>query len=37
MSEMQDKLNRGEITLDEYHAAWIAQMEENERLSRPDV
>jgi hypothetical protein len=32
MSELQDKLDRGEITLEEYHASWIAQMEENERL-----
>jgi hypothetical protein len=32
MSELQDKLDRGEITLYEYHASWIAQMEENERL-----
>jgi hypothetical protein len=23
MSELQDKLDRGEITLDEYHASWI--------------
>ena len=26
------KLDRGEITLDEYHALWVAEMEENERL-----
>jgi hypothetical protein len=32
MSELQDKLDRGEITLDEYHELWIAQMAENERL-----
>jgi hypothetical protein len=32
MSELQDKLDRGEITLDEYHASWITQMAENERL-----
>jgi hypothetical protein len=32
MSELQDKLDRGEITLDEYHALWVAEMEENERL-----
>jgi hypothetical protein len=28
MSELQDKLDHGEITLDEYHASWIAQMAE---------
>ena len=32
MSELQDKLDGGEITLDEYHASWIDQMAENERL-----
>ena len=32
MSELQDELDRGDNTLDEYHASWIAQMEENERL-----
>jgi hypothetical protein len=33
MSELRGKLDRGEITLDKYHASWIAQkMEENERL-----
>jgi hypothetical protein len=32
MSELQDKLDRCEIILDQYHASWIAQMEENERL-----
>jgi hypothetical protein len=32
MSELQDKLERGEITLDKYHASWIDQMAENERL-----
>jgi hypothetical protein len=32
MSELEDKLDRGEITLDEYYASWIAQMAENERL-----
>jgi hypothetical protein len=32
MSELQDKLDRGEITLDAYHARWVAEMEENERL-----
>ena len=32
MSELQDKLDRGEITLDKYHASWIAQTAENERL-----
>jgi hypothetical protein len=36
MSELQDKLDRGEITLEEYHASWITQMAENERLY-PDV
>jgi hypothetical protein len=33
MSELQDKLDRGEITLDEYHDRWIAETEENERLN----
>jgi hypothetical protein len=32
MSELQDKLDRGEITLDEYHERWLAEIEENERL-----
>ena len=32
MSELQDKLDRGEITLEEYQASWIDQMDENERL-----
>jgi hypothetical protein len=32
MSELQDKLDRGEITLDEYHDRWDEQMAENERL-----
>ena len=32
MSELQDKLDRGEITLDEYDASWLAQMAEYERL-----
>lgn len=32
MSELQDKPDCGEITLDEYHSSWVAQMEENERL-----
>jgi hypothetical protein len=32
MSELQDKLDRGEIILDAYHARWVAKMEENERL-----
>jgi hypothetical protein len=41
MSDLQDKLDRDEITLDEYHDQWVAQMEEKERLNlgfpRPDV
>jgi hypothetical protein len=32
MSELQDKLDRGQITLDEYHERWLAEMAENERL-----
>jgi hypothetical protein len=36
MSELQDKVDRGEITLKEYYASWIAQMAENERL-HPDI
>jgi hypothetical protein len=32
MSELQDKLDRGEMPSDEYGATWIAEMEENERL-----
>jgi hypothetical protein len=32
MSDLQDQLDRGEITLDEYHERWVAEMEENERL-----
>jgi hypothetical protein len=32
MSDLQDKLDRGEITLDEYRERWLAEMEENERL-----
>jgi hypothetical protein len=35
MSELQDKLDGGEITLDEYHASWIDQMAENEPTSSP--
>jgi len=33
MSELQDKLDRGEITPQEYHDQWDKEMEENERLS----
>jgi hypothetical protein len=32
VSDLDAELNRGEITLDEYHERWIAEMEENERL-----
>jgi hypothetical protein len=32
MSELQDKLDRGEITPQEYFDAWDAEMEEKERL-----
>ena len=32
MSELQDKLDRGEITLNEYHDRCDEQMAENERL-----
>jgi hypothetical protein len=32
MSEVQDKLDRGEITPQEYHDRWLAEMAENERL-----
>jgi hypothetical protein len=32
MSELQDQLDRGEITPDQYDDAWNAEMEENERL-----
>jgi hypothetical protein len=32
ISELQDQLDRGEITPDQYHDAWSAEMEENERL-----
>jgi hypothetical protein len=32
MSELQDKLDRGEITPQEYHDQWDKEMEENERL-----
>jgi hypothetical protein len=31
MSELQDKLDRGEITPEEYHDRWDKEMEENER------
>jgi hypothetical protein len=31
MSQLQDQLNRGELTPDQYHAAWSAEMDENER------
>jgi hypothetical protein len=32
MSELQDKLDRGEITPQEYHDRWDEQMAEKERL-----
>jgi hypothetical protein len=32
MSELQDKLDRGEISAKEYFDAWDAEMEEKERL-----
>jgi hypothetical protein len=32
MSELQDKLDRGEISSQEYFDAWDEQMAENERL-----
>jgi hypothetical protein len=32
MSELQDKLDRGEITPQEFFDAWDAEMEENELL-----
>jgi hypothetical protein len=32
MSELQDKLDRGEITPQEFFDAWDAEMEENVRL-----
>jgi hypothetical protein len=32
ISELQDKLDQGEITPDEYRDAWIAEMQKNERL-----
>jgi hypothetical protein len=32
MSELQDKLDRGEITAQEFFDAWDREMEENERL-----
>jgi hypothetical protein len=32
VSELQDKLDRGEITPQEFFDAWDKQMEENERL-----
>jgi hypothetical protein len=32
LSELQDQLDRGEITPDQYQDAWSAEMEENERL-----
>jgi len=32
MSDLQDKLDRGEITSQEFFDAWDEQMEENERL-----
>ncbi len=32
MSELQDKLDRGEITPQEFFDAWDAEMEEKERL-----
>jgi hypothetical protein len=32
MSDLQDKLDRGEITPQEYHDRWVAEMEENEQL-----
>jgi hypothetical protein len=32
MSELQDKLDRGEITPEEFFDAWDAEMEEKERL-----
>ncbi len=32
MSELQDRMERGEITSQEFFDAWDEQMEENERL-----
>jgi hypothetical protein len=32
LSELQDQLDRGEITQDQYQKAWSAEMDENERL-----
>jgi hypothetical protein len=32
MSDLQDKLDRGEITPEEFFDAWDAEMEEKERL-----
>jgi len=32
MSDLQDKLDRGEITPEEFFDAWDREMEENERL-----
>jgi hypothetical protein len=33
MSELQDKLNRGEMTPQEFFDAWDTEIEENERLN----
>ena len=32
VSELRDQLEQGAITPDQYHDAWRAEMEENERL-----